>query len=285
MTGYYSIKMRASRILIQDNPGTDPVHEHISGAERIILNDEIDTISSELIHRAQNHGNGAPDFINLKIQIIKPETIEYISSMPVFLVQVSDHKSAQQVCRTLLEKLGISNISINKTSEFLENGNKQGRNLSGALVMNLSSGLTKNPDEKGIRATTMDYTPSAHQIIDKLLQQHNLSNTRLKEALVLATKVAHAPNARAELCYSDNPDYHIGYVSITGIGYFRIPYLKSPSAKGGRVFFVDNDNFSWESYSQYMRTIPILINRISSFNVSFSLDQIVRKIVSGSYHE
>lgn len=265
-------------MLIQTDTETEPLHEHISGAERIILKDEIDSISSALIHRAQNHDNGSPDFINLKIQIVKPETIEYISSLPVFLVQVSDHESAQMICRTLLEKTGLSTHSIDKASEFLENGDKQGRNLSGALVMDITSGLTKNPDKKGIRATTMDFTPSAHQSIDKLLAKHNLSHTRLKEALVLATKVAYAPKARAELCYSDNPNYHIGYVSIAGIGYFRIPYLKSLSAKGGRVFFVDNDGFSWESYSRYMRTTPILIDRISSFHENFSLDHIVRKI-------
>ncbi len=155
------------------------------------------------------------------------------------------------------------------------NGNSEGRGLSGALVMDSSSSSIQNPDGKGIRATTMDFTPSAHRMIDDILQDHALSNTRLKEALVLATKVAHAPCAMAELCYSDNPDYHIGYVSVTGKGYFRIPHLKPPSAKGGRVFFVEKDGFSWDIYSRYIRSTPVLIDRISPFYTGFSPVQLL----------
>ncbi|WP_181391599.1 6-carboxyhexanoate--CoA ligase [Methanospirillum lacunae] len=275
MTGYFSIKMRASRILNPDEPDMQPIQEHVSGAERIILKEEIDEISTALIHRAQNHDNGVPDFINLKIQGINPETITYVPSLPVYLVQVSDHIEAQKVCKTLLEIAGISPHSIDHACEFLENGDTHGRGLAGALVMDSSSAAIRNPDDKGIRATTMDFTPSAHHKIQEILTLYELSHTRLKEALVLATKVAYAPCARAELCYSDNPDYHIGYISITGKGYFRIPYLKSLSAKGGRVFFVDTVDFSWESYSRYIRSTPVLIDRISPFNRNFSLDQIV----------
>ncbi|WP_319580638.1 6-carboxyhexanoate--CoA ligase [uncultured Methanospirillum sp.] len=274
MPEYYSIKMRASRVFVQDDPDSEPVQEHISGAERIVLKEEIDEISKALIHRAQNHDNGVPDFINLKIQLINPERIEYIPSLPVFLVQVPDHSSAQRACRGLLQSAGISPQSIHYASDFLMNGDSQGKNLSGALVMDFSSSSIQNPDGKGIRATTMDFTPSAHHIMDDILHDHDLAHTRLKEALVLATKVAHAPGARAEVCYSDNPDYHIGYVSVTGKGYFRIPHLKPPSAKGGRVFFVQYDGFSWDVYSRYLRNTPVLIDRISPFHTDFSLDQL-----------
>ena len=265
MTGYYSIKMRASRDSFQDDLDKPPVHEHISGAERIILKEEIDEISTHLIHRAQNHEKGVPDFINLKIQTINPDTIEYVMSLPVFMVQVSNHTEAQKACRALLQRAGISLHAIEYACEFLEHGTQQGKGLSGALVMDTSSSLIKNPDGKGVRATTMDFTPTAHREIDGMLEQYGLSHSRLKEALVLATKVAHAPCARAELCYSDNPDYHVGYVAITGKGYFRIPHLKTPSAQGGRVFFVHDDGFSWESYSRYLQSTPVLIDTISPF--------------------
>ncbi len=111
--------MRASRVFVQDDPDSEPVHEHISGAERIILKEEIDEISKALIHRAQNHENGVPDFINLKIQLINPERIEYIPSLPVFMVQVSDHSSAQRACRALLQSAGVSSQSIHYASDFL----------------------------------------------------------------------------------------------------------------------------------------------------------------------
>jgi len=267
--------MRASRVFANDNPDSEPEHEHISGAERIVLKEEIDEISTALIHRAQNHDNGVPDFINLKIQSINTEKIEYIPSLPVFLVQVPDHSSAQLSCRLILQNAGISPQSLEYASDFLMNGDSQGRNLSGALVMDSSSSSIQNPDGKGIRATTMDFTPSAHHMIDDILREHALYNTRLKEALVLATKVAHAPSARAELCYSDNPDYHIGYVSVTGKGYFRIPHLRPPSAKGGRVFFVQDNGFSWDVYSRYLRNTPVLIDSISPIYTDFSLDQLL----------
>jgi hypothetical protein len=54
MTGYYSIKMRASLVLTHDDPDVESVLVHISGAERIIQKQEIDAMSTALIHRAQN---------------------------------------------------------------------------------------------------------------------------------------------------------------------------------------------------------------------------------------
>jgi len=275
MNGYYSIKMRASRDSFQDDPDKQPVQEHISGAERIIQKKDIDEISTHLIHRAQNHEKGVPDFINLKIQAINPDTIEYVTSLPVFMVQVPDHTVAQNTCRALLQRAGISSHAIEYACEFLEHGDQQGKGLSGALVMDTSLSSVKKPDGKGVRATTMDFTPSAHREIDGMLERHGLSHSRLKEALVLATKVAHAPCARAELCYSDNPDYHVGYVAITGKGYFRIPYLKTPSAQGGRVFFVHEDGFSWESYSRYLQSTPILIDTISPICMNLSCNEIL----------
>jgi len=274
--------MRASRDSFQENPDNQPVHEHISGAERIIQKEDIDEISTHLIHRAQNHEKGVPDFINLKIQVINPDTIEYVTSLPVFMVQVPDHSAAQIACRVLLQQAGVSSHAIEHAWEFLEHGDQQGKGLSGALVMDTSSSSVKNPDGKGVRATTMDFTPSAHREIDGMMKQHGLSHSRLKEALVLATKVAYAPGARAELCYSDNPDYHVGYVAITGKGYFRIPHLKTPSAQGGRVFFVHEDGFSWESYSRYLRSTPVLIDTISPFYIKNSFSFVLPGVPNGT---
>lgn len=275
MTGYYSIRMRASRNI----PGPDdkPVPEHISGAERIIHKEEIDDVSMQLVRRARSHDKGVPDFINLKIQAVDEENIEYISSLPVFMVRAPDHSAAQEVCRALLLKAGISPQAIENACGFLENGDEQGKGLSGALVMDGAASTIENPDKKGVRATMMDYTAAAGGMIDRVLETHNLTGSRLKEALVLATKVAHAPYARAELCYSDNPDYHVGYLAIPGTGYFRIPHLKSPAARGGRVFFVHGENFSWDAYSRYLRSTPVLIDQISPFYMDLSRNEILSR--------
>lgn len=277
MATYYSIKMRASRSSRDKNPDLAPISEHISGAERIILEENIDEISMVMIHRARNHEKGEPDLINLKIQAIDQDTIEYVPSLPVIMVRVPDHTTAQNVCRALLLKAGISPHVIEYACGFLENGNQEGRGLSGALVIDTSSSLVVNPDGKGVRATTMDFTPTAHREIDTQLERYDLTRSRLKEALALATKVAYAPYARAELCYSDNPDYHVGYIAIPGKGYFRIPHLKSPSARGGRVFFIHGDGFSYDEYSRYLRSTPVLIDQISPFFMNLPYNEILSR--------
>ena len=78
MAEYYSIKMRASRSPLHRNYGQDKEYilEHISGAERIILEEKIDEVSMFLLHRARSHEKGIPDFINLKIQLIDNDAIQ-----------------------------------------------------------------------------------------------------------------------------------------------------------------------------------------------------------------
>ena len=66
-------------------------------------------------------------------------------------------------------------------------------------------------------------------------------NVHMREALVLATKVQSCPSIVGELCWSDDPDYTVGYVACNGI-YHRIPNMKEMGNPiGGRVFFVDTD--------------------------------------------
>lgn len=46
----------------------------------------------------------------------------------------------------------------------------------------------------------------------------------------------------AELCWSDDPDYVVGYVGSVKNGYRRIPVLKEKHCPiGGRVFFLRPD--------------------------------------------
>ena len=48
----------------------------------------------------------------------------------------------------------------------------------------------------------------------------------MREALVLASKVQSAEGIVGELCWSDDPDYTVGYVACNGI-YHRIPNMKN----------------------------------------------------------
>jgi 6-carboxyhexanoate--CoA ligase len=61
---------------------------------------------------------------------------------------------------------------------------------------------------------------------------------RVKEALMLATKVSAHPATVAELCWSDDPEYITGYVASKKQGYQRIMKLKEYAHEGSRIPFV-----------------------------------------------
>ena len=59
----------------------------------------------------------------------------------------------------------------------------------------------------------------------RVATKQDLMNVHMREALVLATKVQSCPGIVGELCWSDDPDYTVGYVACNGI-YHRIPNMK-----------------------------------------------------------
>ena len=59
----YNIKMRSSKGGPHEKGG-----KHISGAERILREDEIEDEIIRMYQRALNHEKGSVDFINIKIQ-------------------------------------------------------------------------------------------------------------------------------------------------------------------------------------------------------------------------
>ena len=68
----YSIKMRCSKGGPHEEGG-----KHISGAERILREDEIEEELINVYRRAITHERGKPDFINLKIEKIDEDEIIY----------------------------------------------------------------------------------------------------------------------------------------------------------------------------------------------------------------
>lgn len=80
-----------------------------------------------------------------------------------------------------------------------------------------------------------------------------------REALVLASKVAHGPGTVAELCWSDDPDYVTGYVGSPLHGYGRITVMKDKGDPvGGRVFFVKHGT-DVALYEDYMQNQTVLV--------------------------
>ena len=68
----YSIKMRCSKGGPHEEGG-----KHISGAERILREDEVEQELINVYRRAITHERGKPDFINFKIEEIDEDEIIY----------------------------------------------------------------------------------------------------------------------------------------------------------------------------------------------------------------
>lgn len=82
----YSIRMRAA----EGGPHEQGGH-HISGAERLVTKEELEQISSELVHRALTHSKGCADFIRITIDAIPDEAIHRIPCLTIADEQTDGH--------------------------------------------------------------------------------------------------------------------------------------------------------------------------------------------------
>ena len=138
--------------------------------------------------------------------------------------------------------------------------------MRGAMIMDAVTGERLEPDrERGIRASHFDWSDEASRAADGALARLGLTHFRTKEALALATKVAHGPGVVAELCWSDDPDYTAGYVASLAFGYIRFPVLKQRGAlTGGRALFFDRGRGSVEALQIYLEQVPVVISSCGS---------------------
>ena len=226
----YSVKMRSAQGGAHELGG-----RHISGAERILPGDQLDYAVLTMLHRAREHERGCADFISLKVEEVKPQEVMYkpLLSFSTCLVQTAaeGHKAA-------LDELVRAGVTMEAAARGLALLNGLTDSMRGAMVLDSESGLRiDGMGERGVRASKMDCVNSRGY--DEYLQQRGLTGDHVREALVLASKVAGAEGMVAELCWSDDPYYVTGYVASPLFGYRRIPVMKERgNGVGGRVFFV-----------------------------------------------
>lgn len=241
----YSIKMRASR-----------ENAHISGAEKLIREQDLEACCMRLLHRAMKHSKGKPDMINLKIEEIDEKELMVLKALPVTVIETSSKEEGMEAVRRCLEKLSLPHIE-----EILSIW-KESCEMRGAILLDADTLQRLEPDkERGVRATYMD-VDTEEQELHKACAEKNHFN----EALVLATKVANHPNIAAELCISDDPDYVTGYVASKELGYMRITTLKNMgSPKGGRIFvFRGNHEDELKDCIHYLQQQKVLVHSIWS---------------------
>lgn len=210
--------------------------EHISGAENIVEENDLEKAVSLLVKRALTHTKGKSDFINIKIEEIEENTLEILKPLEVTTVDVKDHIEGMECVEVILNQLGIDEEKVNK---ILNMFNKT-FNMRGAMLLDINTLERLEYDkQRGIRATYMDFEGSKLNHLTKDTKH----NAHFIEALALATKVANAPNIIGEICYSDDPHYTAGYIASKKYGYIRFPYLKQlGDNKGGRIFLYDSSN-------------------------------------------
>ena len=212
----YSLKMRAEKIAQE--------REHVSGAEKILPEDELPAYMAALLARALHHAKGKADFVNFKVEAVAPEDVEHLDALPISTVEVETAEEGRHVILQALESLGLKNgeAILAKFSETY--------GMRGAMLLDADTLERLEPDAvRGLRATYMDDERAAKRPSD--------CKNHFAEAVVLATKVVHAPHIVAEICVSDDPDYVAGYVAASSLGYRRITKLKAMgSPDGGRIF-------------------------------------------------
>ena len=233
--------------------------KHISGAERILREDEVEQELINVYRRAITHERGKPDFINFKIEEIDEDDIIYKKRLNINQHHVNSKEEGLNLAKELLKENAVSEESANIAIQTLLNLKES---IHGAMLFDKDTG--NRIDNRGIRGVRVTGMASADvaEYMDSL-KNDGREGLHLEEALILASKIASCKGIAAELCWSDDPSYVIGYVG-TKESYERIPILKDEgNPVGGRVFFVDanelNDDYTLDDLIDYLEKQVVLI--------------------------
>ena len=244
----YSLKMRASK-------HTGSVQEHVSGAEKILPQQELPQQMEALLSRALHHAKGKADFINLKIEAVASENLQYIEALPVSTHEAATPAEGRQFMCQIMTELGLTPDKCQKILELFQ----ATYGMRGAMLLDVDTLERLEPDQqRGIRATYMDSIApkgEAKAICD--------GKNHFQEALVLASKVLSAPNIIGELCMSDDPDYITGYIATREKGYIRITQLKEMGCPdGGRIFLYRGPKSQVEDCIKYLQEQRVLVKNV-----------------------
>lgn len=227
----YSLRMRA---FIEQT--------HLAGGEDIVDLKSLPDRMLELFDRGMVPSSkkplDPPHSINIRIDPIDPGELLEETLLPVFCLKTSSHHETWQFLEKAFNKVEesfeIADLNIYKYAEELLS--KDRLPISGASIL-LSSGEILSPNGTGIRVTHFGIRPSLRTDLTQESSIHVAgSGRRFIEALQISSKILSHPETIFELCFSDNPEYTTGYLSVRGIGYVRLPFAKPPEVRaGGRI--------------------------------------------------
>ena len=242
----YSIKMRAEKD-----------EKHVSGAEKLVMDRELASFAAQLVRRGTNHPKGKADFLNLKVERIEQERLIDLEALPVETAEVAEPAEGLQEVRRFLQEQGVERADA--IIRLLE----EMRPMRGAMLLDVDTLERLEPDkERGIRVTYLDRERKQGEAVEEE-KNHYL------EAIVLATKVAHAPHLIGEICISDDPDYVTGYVASKKSGYRRITRLKEAgSEQGGRIFLYRGDHTQVTETIRFLEQQPVIIKGVKELRAA-----------------
>ena len=207
---------------------------------------DVPDLARDLVLRAQNHSKGVPDFINIKVEEVPEASCLRLKALPVRSLSCETAKEGLALARDLLREAGVADPDA--VVRLMPKAGK----LRGAMVLDADTLERLEPDrERGVRATNMGRAENT---------QKGTTKNHYAEALVLATKVANAPNIVAEICISDDPDYVTGYVASKSLGYVRILRMKEMgSPEGGRIFLYRGPREELSATLEFIERKPVLV--------------------------
>lgn len=246
----YSVKMRSSLGGWHGEGG-----RHISGAERIVPEDDVEESVISMLRRARRHERGAADFIQVRVEEVPDRGIVYCPLLPVFERKSRTKEEGRRMAVEELIRAGVTEKAARAGMALLT---ALKDSMRGAMVVDAVSGKRLDDlRERGVRCSNMDCEDTARY--EAQMAGRGLAGEHPREALVLASKVASAPGTVAELCWSDDPQYVTGYVGSPRYGYGRITVLKDRGDPvGGRIFFV-RPGTEVAAYEEYMQNQTVLV--------------------------
>lgn len=158
-----------------------------------------------------------------------------------------------------LSGIGVSTKTIKNSFKVLTSQ----KIMRGAALILEKSAIHMEPDiERGVRVSRLGIEKAAENALIKKLSRMRINTTTVREALILASKVASHPDVIAEICISDDPDYTTGYIASKQLGYLRIPNIKKHGQKhGGRVFII-KEYANIDKLIKYLEKTPAIISGV-----------------------
>ena len=247
---WLSVRMRASQNGM-----------HVSGAERLVPLAYGSAVVRSLLRRAESLSKRVPDEIVLTVDEIEAASIRYVPVLKARTVDVLNPCEGLRKSLVVLSDWGVSASAIDIALRLLMSGSSpDGGNMRGAAIVDWVTGTRLEPDQRrGIRVSCVDMTPADRAWFDGRFQRR-FPTGRFRDALILASKAASLSSVRAEICWSDDPDYVAGYVASREGGYVRFPHMKDRgNPLGGRIYFVDTHSFDVAAGEEYLELQPVLV--------------------------